>query len=154
MDIFVWQSLGLLGLIAVIAVMYRRQQQLGKRLEARQFETAAQLEADPEPPKCANCAYFDLEEGQAQIREHPAFLQVTDLVSPAKMSRRAQVDGNGNMLVDDAGHAVMSEPTIARKVRWDQFGACSRHQEGRHQDDTCGSHAADVPSPTPSAPPR
>ncbi len=58
---------------------------------------------------CDNCVHFDLEEGQAQLREHPAFMQVSELVSPAKMSRKAEVDGRGNMLINDDGSAKMGE---------------------------------------------
>ncbi len=42
------------------------------------------------PPACRACKHFDLEEGQAVLRNHPHFLQAAQYVSPAEMGRVAK----------------------------------------------------------------
>jgi len=92
-------------------------------------------------PACQNCEHFDLEEGQAQLRQHRAFAQVTEIVSPAMMSQEAKLDDAGNLLVDDDGVVEKTEPAVPHKTKWSEFGACMKHQEARWQRDKCDDHS-------------
>ncbi len=142
---FAHQLLGFAALIATILAMRWRQGQNIRVLEEGHEAELDKLRHLPVLPlkaegKCETCAHWDLAEGQAQMAEHPAFVAVTQVVSPAKMSQRAEVDGNGNLLMDDAGDVVKSEPGIPHKARWAEFGACSKHLEARWKADSCDAH--------------
>ena len=147
MEMWQWQLFGFVVLMAVVAGMGWRQSRRVRLLEEGHEAELDQLRRLPVLPlpgegqqTCEGCQHWDLEEGQAQFAEHPAFLQVTQMVSPAKMSQRAEVDNNGNLLMNGDGDVVKTEPGIPYKARWHEFGACSRHSEARWKDDKCDDH--------------
>ena len=155
---FAHQLLGFAALIATIVAMRWRQAQNIRVLEEgheAQLDEIRRLPVLPltEPGKatCEGCQHWDLEEGQAQMAEHPAFVQVTQMVSPAKMSQKAKVDGNGNLLMDDKGDVLKTEPGIPHKARWHEFGACSKHLEARWKDDKCGEQTPRALAAIPAA---
>jgi hypothetical protein len=77
---------------------------------------------------CANCAFFDLEEGQAVIKQNPIFLQAASHVSPNVMMRK----------LDKAGNELPNEHALrAKHDNWALFGACDANEQLRHSTDTC-----------------
>ena len=100
------------------------------------------------PRTCANCAHFDLEEGQATMKRFPLFLKAAAWVPPSEMGRqvvgherrpcRACTDGlvpvpgttgetQACSRCDGTGQQedeVFSAPSADVTSTWDQFGAC------------------------------
>lgn len=68
---------------------------------------------------CSGCVFFDLEEGQAFMRQHRAFFEAASHLPPSEMGR--QVDPETELPIDR---------DIPAKANWAEFGACSRHREG------------------------
>lgn len=75
---------------------------------------------------CENCKHWNLEAGQQIMRDNPAFNEARQHVTPRRMA--TQFDDNGNPRVD---------PKVPWECKWDEFGACSAHEEGRWKGDTC-----------------
>ena len=175
MNEMMWVQLGFFAVVGVgIVVMYLRQAALVRGLErdrevAQRDKDASRRALDvmvaaadsgaadaaavgrrlqvlDEGPMCDNCAHFDLEEGQAQMQQHRAFAQVSQLVSPAMMSQEAKVDNFGNLLVDGDGVLEKTEPSVPHKTKWSDFGACMKHNEARWKGDKCGEYASAAPS--------
>jgi len=80
------------------------------------------------PRKCGTCVMFDLEEGQAAIRQNPVFFQAVQHVSPNTMMRK----------FDDNGAPIENPKALKIKEdNWQLFGACELHQQLRHSTDSC-----------------
>jgi hypothetical protein len=80
------------------------------------------------PPKpvareCRNCQHFDLPEGQAALKNNPAFLAAGEALSPARMSVR--VTGH-----DEKELPIYSEPCYPLRATWAEFGACMNKENG------------------------
>lgn len=97
---------------------------------------------------CSYCKHFDLEEGQAVLAQHPAFLRAAAVVSPAQIGRRVEreyerdcklCDGRGKTLLAVHGQLdacrgcggtgkvleqELSPPAAPQKAQWNQCGAC------------------------------
>lgn len=109
----------------------------------------------PSARKCSNCKHFDLEEGQATMRQHKPFLAAAAQLTPSEMGRTIQYrevecprdgctrekpipdctacQGNGTV-----NKRIGPEPSsIAAKTKWSDFGACLEHSELRHAGDHC-----------------
>lgn len=88
----------------------------------------------PVARECRNCQHFDLPEGQAAMRNHPAFLAAGEALSPAKMSVR--VTGH-----DEKDLPIYSEPCYPLRASWSEFGACMNRDNGDPHlqwcEDTC-----------------
>jgi len=92
-------------------------------------------------PRCENCKFFDLEEGQAQLRSHPAFMEAAGHVSPAMMAaKRQMVDDAGNVLVPEDGEDPAS--SVPYKIGWHDVGACSANAEGVFRTSHCEKYEA------------
>lgn len=130
-------SLAILGLLAVgglVLWLQRRatahantemERRLAAFAAANQGNSAVGALAPPVPiaRECRNCKFFDLPEGQAAMRESPAFLAAGAALSPAKMSVR--VTGH-----DDKGLPIYSEPCYPLRATWAEFGACMNRKNG------------------------
>lgn len=90
--------------------------------------------AQPVARECRNCRFFDLPEGQAAMKNHPAFLMAGEALSPAKMSVR--VTGH-----DEKDLPIYSEPCYPLRATWNEFGACLNRENGDPHlqwcEDTC-----------------
>ncbi len=112
-------------------------------LQSARTEIAA-LQSAPKPetrafevirdtsPKCLNCKHFDIEEGQAAMRNHPQFAEVMRHVSPARMANRMRYDKETGKPLDE-----QPDDVLPQRARWKDFGACDVHNEVRYGGDTC-----------------
>jgi hypothetical protein len=89
-------------------------------------------------PMCVNCSHFDLEEGQALLAEQKVFMLAASEMTPAMMSRERKFDDRGHPLPPEQQPAA----SIPSKARWDEFGACNIHEEGRWKHDKCDQYKA------------
>lgn len=102
----------------------------------------------PAHAKCASCAHFDLEEGQAVIAQFPAFVSVASLITPAQIGRHVVrdyerdcriCDGKGSYLAGGKPDLItckgcegtgkisdqeLSAPGAPMKAKWSECGAC------------------------------
>ena len=117
--------------------------------EPLQDQSAPQPTAPrPAHQVCANCKNFDLAEGQAVIKQFPAFMQVAGLISPAQIGRKVVRDferdcrlcnGKGQVLLGGRSDLVacvgcggtgkiqdqeLSAPGAPMKATWAECGAC------------------------------
>jgi len=103
---------------------------------ANQGNSAVGMLAPPQPVarECRNCQHFDIREGQAALKNHPAFLMAGEALSPAKMSVR--VTGH-----DEKELPIYSEPCYPLRATWAEFGACMNRENGephlQWHEDTC-----------------
>lgn len=80
--------------------------------------TAALPKVDREKT-CATCRHFDLEAGQALLRQQQVFASmVAPFIPPAEYHEK--VDENGEI------HRSIVSP----KCAWNRFGMCAKHNEG------------------------
>lgn len=115
---------------------------------------------------CKNCKHFDLEEGQATLKQSRVFMQAASNIPPSMMGR--EVDhyetrncghcyGSGvePTIGDTAGkpervchlchgektfeEPVFKDTKIPNKAKWEEFGACQLHSEVRWGGDVCES---------------
>lgn len=107
----------------------------------------------PPPVKkaCESCKHFDLAEGQAVLRQFPAFMAAAAVVSPAQIARTVQreyerpcklcngtgtkqlaggtaesclgCDGKGTVLEQE-----LSPPAAPQKAQWTECGACLKDE--------------------------
>lgn len=74
----------------------------------------------PSRGTCASCFHWDLEEGQAAMREHGDFVAAASVLAPHQMGTRVryaeQPDGTLQRIED--------KPDITRKAKWTEFGLC------------------------------
>src|SRR5688572_27875690 len=77
-----------IGLIAVVILVARQQR------GDRSYVTGLPPPRRKLPVliECGTCKHFDLEEGQAFIAQHPAFVAAAAVRSPAQMSKHAELD--------------------------------------------------------------
>ena len=143
-DVNVWW---VVGILVALAAMWVFAIWAGKRIAKQNsaFDAAVRnsevaedappkrklnLIADPIAPAavCSNCEHFDLEEGQAVMRQNPIFLEAARHVSPNTMMRK----------LDEHGKELPNENRLkAKEDRWDLFGACAMHEQLRHSHHTC-----------------
>lgn len=130
--------LALVCLVGIYAFSPRRRSSPGERLvelvPARKHKLPVVIE-------CGTCQHFDLEEGQAFMRQYPAFMGAAAVRSPAQMSEKAVLDAHGNVVgwnKDGPGGKV-----TPLKAKWDDFGACQLLSEGRYKHDVCASYERD-----------
>lgn len=88
----------------------------------------------PLPKVCGNCRAFDLAEGQRQLRTHPTFSKVIDVLGPDQMARAGKADidpetGEPRAEPDDETRAKLG----GRAHTWDQYGLCGKHMELRNR---------------------
>lgn len=74
---------------------------------------------------CANCRTWDHAAGQNVINEHPAFKNAAAILSPQVMA--SQVDEDGKRI----------DNNVPSDCQWEDFGACSTHEELRWAKHTC-----------------
>lgn len=109
-----------------------------RKLVSQQLEDRIRL---PQAAKrcCETCKFWDHEEGQAQLRAHPTFFQAAQYVTPAMMTRRAElVSDDGTPKFDDAD----DKPKVPFKSSWEDVGACSQENEGTFKDYVCDKYEA------------
>lgn len=130
--------------VGMVAVVLWQWSGALKRKSSRGDEAAPRPESHRRLPvliECATCAHFDLEEGQAYMRQYPAFLGAASVRSPAQMSSKALLDVHGNV-TGWQGTGPDGKVTPL-KAKWADFGACAVHQEGRYRHDVCSSYERD-----------
>lgn len=90
----------------------------------------------PDTPQCHNCKHFDLEEGQAAMRENPNFMKACAVVPPSRMGVPVM---HGD---DDKPLPPEQQPrsSVPKKATWEDFGACLEHEEVRYKHDVCELH--------------
>ena len=109
------------------------------------------------PTHCGNCKHFDLEEGQAVMRQHKPFLAAAAVLAPAEMGKTIQYEelecseegcGKAHPIQDCLvcrGNGTVNKrigpaPTgVAAKVKWADFGACLENNDIRHSSDSCSA---------------
>jgi hypothetical protein len=80
--------------------------------------------------------HFDKERMQAEFARQPAFMQAARVLSPAEMLYPKALDENGNAT------GQLAAPKEALRMKWNDFGVCDEHDEGRFHSDTCDKHTA------------
>jgi hypothetical protein len=68
--------------------------------------------------KCRRCTHFDLELGQAGMRESANFMQAASMIPPCKMG----------VIVDDEGTPA-EDNGMPITGKWVEFGACAADPE-------------------------
>lgn len=101
--------------------------------------TSLPLLPTPEGASCKACSYFDLEEGQALIKQYPAFMAAAEHLTPNKMSARRIDPATGEVLAEEDRPTPVFK---AKEDRWDLIGLCEKHSrptgvELRHAVDSC-----------------
>jgi len=82
---------------------------------------------------CCNCQWWDHEGGQASIAQiNPVFRVAAQHVLPNTMGRVVEYDEDGKEIPPDP-----SKQFPAQLNTWELFGACTRHNIGRHAVDKC-----------------
>jgi len=110
----------LCGLVGVIAYW----------LLFRRVTPAARTRA---PKQCNTCDHFDLTDGQAIMRDHPAFFEAAKHIPPRRMAQR--YDDEGNVIVEEGASA------ISHSCAWREFGLCRLHDQLIWGRDTVGLNA-------------
>lgn len=131
-------ALGVLGLQkrATARANAEMERRLAAFAAAQRGNSAVAALAPPQPVarECRNCKHFDLPEGQAALKNQPAFLMAAETLSPAKMS--VKVIGK-----DDKDNPLYSEPCYPLRAAWSEFGACMNRKNGephlQWHEDTC-----------------
>lgn len=130
-----WVTVFLVVFVGVAALLLTRELlRRIRRLDALERELAAAKAAPPAPTPapstspgvgarapanlCSGCVFFDLEEGQAVMAQHPRFMEAALHLAPSEMGRQ----------VDPETQEVIARD-IPAKVRWDEFGACTLRRE-------------------------
>lgn len=98
-----------IGLACVIVAMVGLIAYLLVRLRAHPGAAEAELRPVSDPASCTNCRKFNLAEGQAFLDSYPVARVAYQWVSPRD---EARVDPD----------------TVPLRARWEEFGACARHQ--------------------------
>jgi hypothetical protein len=111
---------------------------VGGVTRARDDEPSGKVRLNLAEPACLNCCHFDLEEGQALLAEQKVFMLAASEMTPAMMSRERKFDDRGHPLPPEQQPAA----SIPSKARWEDFGACEVHEEGRWKHDKCERYKA------------
>jgi len=95
----------------------------------------------PKPPRCSDCAHFDLAAGQTMLNSNPAFVQVMRAISPNQefgtktFREEDRTDAEGNVTKHRV--AVIQPVYPPFEDRWEYLGACTAEGHLRHRTDSC-----------------
>lgn len=134
----------LLALVPFLLVLFALVVGVGlSLLDTTKLRKKLKTPQDPVRPVCNSCRHFDLEEGQAALRNHPVFLRAAAVLSPAEMGRTVSYEkqpcpecktklsaGSTEIscsMCNNTGEvevAKRSPPSAPYRAKWAEYGAC------------------------------